>query len=249
MRCGFHPDCVSARSPDHVFDSLPRRLSHTLIDTIVGPVTPILSLAASADKGAVPRELFCLSLSTIKTAQRHVRCQANDVLLLSSDSETLVPSGFQRSGLLGMTSSNTQNHGWLATPSSPDGNSYDAERLQWEKTPRWARKRLRLRKTTVCLLVIDLLIVGILVHLFNPLITLLRRNEELFGARLTLPLDTPYAEDKPDQHTIPRIFHQTSATKDIPEKWLESVNGCKEVYKTFEYKVGLVENMRPRRAC
>lgn len=89
----------------------------------------------------------------------------------------------------------------------------------------------------VCLLLIDLTIVGLLVHAFNPLITLLRRNEELFGARLALPLDTPFVDDSHAEYKIPRILHQTSATTVIPDKWKESVEGCKEVYSKFEYKV------------
>lgn len=114
--------------------------------------------------------------------------------------------------------------------------------------PRWARPRKfmripfpRLRKLGLCLFIMDILIVGILLHLFNPLIILLRRNEELFGARLTLlPHQTPGADEmRPARHEIPMILHQTSATTVVPEKWRAAQEGCKEVYHEFEYKVGL----------
>ncbi|KAG5745192.1 hypothetical protein H9Q72_001907 [Fusarium xylarioides] len=118
-------------------------------------------------------------------------------------------------------------------------NSYDEERLEWA-TPSVPKKYLRLprlRRSTVILLLIDFLIVAVLVHAFYPLITLLRRNEELFGARLTLPLnDTSFGEDVPAQRTIPRIFHQTSANETIPEAWKDLVKSCRETYSEFEYK-------------
>ncbi|RSL60256.1 hypothetical protein CEP53_005509 [Fusarium sp. AF-6] len=150
------------------------------------------------------------------------------------------------------------NRGRSASPSAAPlmanvdaDDSYDEERLDWGKTAggsvsrwsAWPRKILRLprpRKYAALLLLTDIIIVSLVVLLFEPLITLLVRNEELFGARLTFPLDaTPSAAPKATQHpqTIPRIFHQTIATEEIPEKWIHSQQTCKEAYKDFEYKL------------
>lgn len=150
------------------------------------------------------------------------------------------------------------NRGRSASPSAAPlianvdaDDSYDEERLDWGKSvggsvsrwSAWPRKVLRLprpRKYAALLLLTDIIIVSLVVLLFEPLITLLVRNEELFGARLTFPLDAaPSAAPKPTQppQTIPRIFHQTIATDVIPEKWIHSQQTCKEAYKDFEYKV------------
>ena len=98
----------------------------------------------------------------------------------------------------------------------------------------------RLRRGTTTLLLIDLLIVVVLLIAFEPLITLLRRNEEFFSPRVVLSgpenIDAwDQAADKPNG--IPRILHQTTATDVIPDKWKESQNSCKIAYKDFEYKV------------
>lgn len=120
----------------------------------------------------------------------------------------------------------------------------------------------RLRRGTTTLLLIDLFIVVVLLVAFEPLITLLRRNEEFFGPRvvlsgptsvnawdptgmttkhaLSIPLPPPPPPPPAAQrNAIPRILHQTTATEAIPEKWRESQQSCKEAYKGFEYKVGL----------
>lgn len=152
-----------------------------------------------------------------------------------------------------MSPSTSNNQGWLALSTSSDDETYDGERPKWEsdsRRPKWAKKGLRLprlRKVVVGLVLIDVFIVAVLVHLFNPLITLLRRNEELFGARLTLPIDQKPqpATGHLDTNSIPRIFHQTSATEVIPDKWKESVEGCKKIYSEFEYKVCLIEDAVP----
>lgn len=122
---------------------------------------------------------------------------------------------------------------------------YDEERLQWEASSglsTWPKKlrlpRPRLRKGTVILLLIDALVIALVVCAFEPLITLLRRNEELFSPRLTLP---EHAPDQHRPHTIPRILHQTSATTEIPDRWMAAWQSCKNTYKDFEYKVGFLD--------
>lgn len=83
------------------------------------------------------------------------------------------------------------------------------------------------------------MIVGLLLLAFEPLITLLRRNEELFGPRVTLSgPDTSDALPQTDRpNKIPRILHQTTATDIIPDKWVQSQRSCKEAYADFDYKV------------
>jgi mannosyltransferase OCH1-like enzyme len=107
---------------------------------------------------------------------------------------------------------------------------------------RWPKRYLRsfrLRKATLCLLLIDVLIVGLLVRTLEPLITLLRRNEELFGPRVELSQQAPTEAShlRPDHHKIPRILHQTCANDTVPEKWILSQRSCKKAYVDFEYKL------------
>lgn len=119
---------------------------------------------------------------------------------------------------------------------------YDEERLEWGSVPKtisWPKKYLRLlrpKKQSVYLFLIDITIISLLVLLFEPLITLLFRNEELFGARLTLPVDQTPSNSVPEENKIPRIFHQTSATKEIPEDWNALVKTCTDAYADWEYK-------------
>lgn len=88
------------------------------------------------------------------------------------------------------------------------------------------------------LLVVDLTIVGVLVYTLEPLITLLRRNEELFTPTVVLPLNgTAGASSFSGDQKIPRILHQTTANSKIPEKWVKSQQSCIETYSDFEYKV------------
>ena len=90
------------------------------------------------------------------------------------------------------------------------------------------------------------MVIGLLLWTFEPLITLLRRNEELFGSRVAL--HTPYTPDAPYQKTlsyeIPQILHQTTATETIPDKWIKSQQSCKDAYLDFEYKVVTIRALR-----
>lgn len=86
---------------------------------------------------------------------------------------------------------------------------------------------------------IDLVIIVLLLRVLEPLITLLRRNEELFGPRVALSghntSNAWYQADHPSG--IPRILHQTTAEEKIPDKWVQSQQSCKKAYSNFEYKV------------
>lgn len=94
------------------------------------------------------------------------------------------------------------------------------------------------------LLVVDLAIVGALVYTLEPLITLLRRNEELFTPTVTLPLNgtasASYYSGDLGRQKIPRILHQTTANSTIPAKWIKPQQSCQETYSDFEYKVSRV---------
>ena len=126
------------------------------------------------------------------------------------------------------------------------GKLYDEERVAWEVAPRWRSwptKRIRLprlKRAAVCLLLVDLVLVMLLVRSLEPLITLLRRNEELFGARFTVSHDA-YSSKHSTQHKIPRILHQTCANETIPSVWVNSQRSCKEAYSDFEYKVSILD--------
>lgn len=126
-------------------------------------------------------------------------------------------------------------------PSRADCQSpYDEEHMDWASSvpKKYHRVPRLLRRSNVILVLIDIFIVTVLVHIFWPLITLLRRNEELFGARLTFTLnDTSIPPTLPEQQTIPRIFHQTSANETIPEAWTDLVQSCKTTYSDFTYMV------------
>ncbi|CRK29850.1 Mannosyl phosphorylinositol ceramide synthase CSH1 like protein [Verticillium longisporum] len=141
------------------------------------------------------------------------------------------------------SSSSSSSH---ASGSGTHNQPYDEERLELlgefdTPSPRWSlsRRCIRLprpKKSTTWLLLIDLTIIGLLVIAFWPLITLLLYNERLFGARLALPVEkTPHTEDHYQQHAIPRILHQTSATEQIRDDWVKPQQSCKDAYSNFEY--------------
>ncbi|KAJ4127776.1 CSG1/SUR1-like protein [Fusarium equiseti] len=122
-------------------------------------------------------------------------------------------------------------------PSRAESKSpYDEERMEWgPSVPKKYLRLPRLGRSNVILLLIDVFIVTVLVNAFWPLITLLRRNEELFGARLTFSLNDTSTPTLPEQQTIPRIFHQTSANETVRPAWKDLVQSCKATYSDFEY--------------
>ena len=138
-------------------------------------------------------------------------------------------------------------HHWAFGASNANDTIYDEENLGRNsgllQCPRRSFRLVRRpKRATVLLLLIDLMVVGLLLQIFEPLIILLRRNEELFGSRVAL--HTTYTPDARHQTTssweIPRILHQTTATETIPDKWIESQQSCKEAYSDFEYKVIII---------
>ncbi|KAJ6126330.1 hypothetical protein N7523_001942 [Penicillium sp. IBT 18751x] len=119
----------------------------------------------------------------------------------------------------------------------------DEECLETESEP---RRQLRMNrwvawpsKAIVFLLLIDLMIFGLLLHTLEPLITLLRRNEELFSPQVVLssPKTLHDCNRTIQLNDIPLILHQTTATETIPDRWVQSQNSCKQAYSGFEYKL------------
>jgi inositol phosphorylceramide mannosyltransferase catalytic subunit len=146
-----------------------------------------------------------------------------------------------------MEGDDSQKQGLLAPSRTSSETAYEDERLDWESPAprrghwserRWLRCLPRLSKVALILAVIDFVIVSSLVAIFFPLITLLVRNEELFGARLSLPLETPSnTHQDTSKQTIPRIFHQTTKNETIREEWRDAHQSCQEAYSDFEYMV------------
>ena len=123
---------------------------------------------------------------------------------------------------------------------------YDEERLETESGPRRRQRRTNQRvtlpsRTTVFLFLVNLVIVGLLLFALEPLITLLRRNKELFSPGMTLPSSSiSYDRNRIARLShIPLILHQTTAKETIPDPWVRSQKSCKQAYSDFEYKVYL----------
>ncbi|KAF4449358.1 putative glycosyltransferase C4F11.04c [Fusarium austroafricanum] len=133
-------------------------------------------------------------------------------------------------------------------PHDEEGLLHAEEEWKPPIRPKWAKNRfgrLRMRKATVYLLLIDLLVIALLVHAFEPLITLLRRNEELFGTQIELDHNDAIKTSPPaDQQKIPRILHQTCKNETVPEVWVSSQQSCIETYHDFEYMLWTDERAR-----
>jgi len=126
---------------------------------------------------------------------------------------------------------------------------YDEERSAWGSSFRfrWPKNRSTFsgsRRVAACLLLFDLIFIGLLVHYFEPLITLLQLNQELFGHHVSLTHQGETSDlHRPVEQTIPRILHQTCASEVTPEVWVSSQQSCREAYADFKYKVGLSDSM------
>ncbi|KAJ5808152.1 hypothetical protein N7474_009421 [Penicillium riverlandense] len=119
----------------------------------------------------------------------------------------------------------------------------DEERLETEPGPRWRQRCTNQlivwpSRATVFLL-LNLVIIGLLFYALEPLITLLRRNKELFSPQVALSSSNSlYDRNRTTRLShIPRILHQTTATETIPDHWVQSQESCKQAYSDFEYKL------------
>ncbi|KAJ5157385.1 uncharacterized protein N7482_008485 [Penicillium canariense] len=128
---------------------------------------------------------------------------------------------------------------------------YDEERLSWgaEHSLEQRRKSMRIRwprKSTILLSFLDVFVIWLLIRQLEPLLTLLRRNEELFKPQVSLSGKEHLSNlhEMNGSSRIPRILHQTTATNKIPDKWVEPQASCKEAYGDFEYKLWTDESTR-----
>ncbi|KAM0342531.1 hypothetical protein ACHAPU_009505 [Fusarium lateritium] len=139
---------------------------------------------------------------------------------------------------------------WLLTsPFAPRSNHYqridDEERRSFDPTsdgpydsslPKTSRCTKITRKA-VRLLVADLVLLGIILHILSPLISLLQRNQELFSARFAITNGHASKSSTSVDHQIPRILHQTTKNDTIPTIWASSQASCLKAYSNYEYKL------------
>lgn len=121
---------------------------------------------------------------------------------------------------------------------------HDEEHLGAESGPERRHRRTNQRVTwpsgsTVFLILVNIVVVGVLLHTLEPLITLMRRNKELFSPLMALPSSsTLYDPNRTAPSSlVPLILHQTAPTETIPDHWVRSQASCKRAYSGFEYKV------------
>lgn len=111
----------------------------------------------------------------------------------------------------------------------------------------WPTRRPRFTRpgsTTICLILVDLAIFGLILYSLRDLFSLLRHNKEMFSAHVNVTL-----QDQPkhghSSRQIPRILHQTCKNETIPEMWAESQQSCLKAYSDFEYMVRLKARYQP----
>ncbi|CAI7576452.1 unnamed protein product [Penicillium pancosmium] len=118
---------------------------------------------------------------------------------------------------------------------------HDEERLGPELDPGNRQQQETPKKAAIyrIILLINLAMFGLLLRKLEPLITLLRCNERLFSPHVFLPNPETlhYNNETFQQNRIPLILHQTTATKEIPDRWVQSQETCKKAYSEFEYKL------------
>ncbi|KAF5671231.1 glycosyltransferase family 32 [Fusarium heterosporum] len=99
------------------------------------------------------------------------------------------------------------------------------------KTSRYCK----ITRKAVGLLIADLVLLGVILHILSPLISLLQHNEELFSARSKVTTGQARKSPTPLDHRIPRIFHQTTKNETIPTIWAKSQASCLDAYSDYEY--------------
>jgi len=87
------------------------------------------------------------------------------------------------------------------------------------------------------LLIADLVLLGIILHILSPLISLLHHNQELFPAHFEVTGTQVSPSSIHLNHQIPRILHQTAKNETIPDIWVNSQASCLTTYSQYEYKV------------
>lgn len=123
---------------------------------------------------------------------------------------------------------------------SVERQSSDSTSDQLHKSSSWRVPRFISSKHKISLLFIaDLVLLGFILHILSPLISLLRHNKELFPARVSITSsDVPKSFTSRDDQ-IPRILHQTTKNDTIPSIWADSQASCLKIYSNYEYMVCL----------
>jgi mannosyltransferase OCH1-like enzyme len=95
-----------------------------------------------------------------------------------------------------------------------------------------------MRKGVLIFLVINIIIIGFLVHSVWTLLTLLfidGSEDQISRAELPAPNSGKISE-RP--RLIPKIIHQTYINESIPEHWQAPQQSCLDLHPDYEYKVG-----------
>ncbi|KAF4951249.1 hypothetical protein FSARC_12976 [Fusarium sarcochroum] len=106
-----------------------------------------------------------------------------------------------------------------------------------DQSPWKPQKLMPITRKTLCLLIADLVLFGIILHLLSPLISLLQHNDELFSARVKVSSGHLPKSFTPKDPQIPRILHQTTKNGTIPSIWVGPQESCFKAYSSYEYKV------------
>lgn len=94
-----------------------------------------------------------------------------------------------------------------------------------------------MRKGVLIFLVINIIIIGFLVHSVWTLLTLLfidGSEDQISRAELPAPNSGKISE-RP--RLIPKIIHQTYINESIPEHWQAPQQSCLDLHPDYEYKV------------
>lgn len=94
-----------------------------------------------------------------------------------------------------------------------------------------------MRKGVLAFLVINVIVIGFLVHSVWTLITLLfvdGSEDAISRAELPAP-NSPAIHDRPQ--IIPKIIHQTYVNESIPAHWQQPQQSCLDLHPDYEYKV------------
>ncbi|KIL88582.1 hypothetical protein FAVG1_07827 [Fusarium avenaceum] len=119
---------------------------------------------------------------------------------------------------------------------SVERQSSDSTSDQLHKSSSWMVPRFISSRHKISLLFIaDLVLLGFILHILSPLISLLRHNKELFPARVSIASSDAPKSFTPRDDQIPRILHQTTKNDTIPSIWADSQASCLKTYSNYEY--------------
>jgi mannosyltransferase OCH1-like enzyme len=101
-----------------------------------------------------------------------------------------------------------------------------------------------MRRGTIIFLVINLIIIGFLIHAFGTLVSLLFENggdDRIHRSDIPAP-----GSNLIDNRTqlIPKILHQTYINATIPDRWRAGQQSCLDLHPDYEYKLWTDEKSR-----